>query len=126
MLIPTVSINGYSRVMGSHIAVPMAQSSSPQFLALSSKGLGPSAVTNRSHWIEFQVEGRKPRELGSYDAYRERRQIVSGPQSFLELHALKKQPTCCFSPPSAFRETSFHSSILPTPDSTISGMTLGP
>lgn len=115
--------------MGGHTAVTMAQSSSSHCLALSPKDWGFSAVTNRNHWTGLQVqllEGRKPREVGSYDAYPEKQQIVSGPQIFLELCTLHKEPTRCFSPPSAFRETSFHSGILQTPDSTISGTTLDP
>lgn len=67
------------------------------------------------------LEGRKPREVGNYKPYPEKKQTISRPQSFLELHNLTRDHICSHSPPSEFGETSFPSGIVPTPESTVSG-----
>lgn len=99
-------------------------------LGFQPQGLGASsAVMNIDHWTGFQAEsldGRKPTEVGAHHACPARKQIVSPPQNFLELCALNKEPACCLSPPSAFREISFHSGILQTSDSITSGTSLDP
>lgn len=77
--------------------------------------------------LQFEsLEGRKPREVRNYDPYPEKKQTVPRPQSFLELHNLTRDPTCSFSPPSEFGETSFPPDTAPTPESKVSGTALDP